>query len=198
MIKVDWNYLRRPLIIFGVAVLIATGLTVAGLEYEQAQEVKYRGALSTLRSTHTGYRKLVNDLVLLEQYRTLYNGYKRSGLVGKEHRLSWIESLETNNQVLRLPKLAYSLEPQEGFLRPGFVERPGVSVRSSSMDLTLGLLHEEDLFALLEGLRQSIKNLFTVDSCSLNRPGYSDGPLNTKSANLQAKCRLRWMTIDAK
>jgi hypothetical protein len=198
MINVDWNYLRRPMIMFGGAVLIATGLTIAGVEYEQAQEVKYQRALSTLRSTHTGYRKLVNDLALLEQYRTLYNGYKKSGLVGKEHRLSWIESLETTNQVLRLPKLAYSLEPQGGFLRPGFVERPGVLVRSSSMDLTLGLLHEEDLFALLEGLRQSIKNLFTVDSCSLNRSTFSDEPLKTKSANLQAQCRLRWMTIDAK
>jgi hypothetical protein len=198
MINVDWNYLRRPLIIFGVAIFIATGLTLIGVEYEQAQEVKYQRALSTLRSTHTGYRKLVNDLTLIEQYRTLYNGYKKSGLVGKEHRLSWIESLETTNQVLRLPRLAYSLEPQGGFLRPGFVERSGVSVRSSTMDLTLGLLHEEDLFALLEGLRQSIKNLFTVDSCSLNRQGHSDGPLKTKSANLDAQCRLRWMTIDAK
>ncbi len=198
MINVDWNYLRRPLIIFGVAIFIAAGLTLVGLEYEQAQEVKYQRALSALRSTHTGYRKLVNDLTLIEQYRTLYNGYKKSGLVGKEHRLSWIESLETTNQVLRLPRLAYSLEPQGGFLRPGFVERSGVSVRSSTMDLTLGLLHEEDLFALLEGLRQSIKNLFTVDSCSLFRQGHTDGPLNTKSANLQAQCRLRWMTIDAK
>lgn len=198
MINVDWNYLKRPLIIFGVAILIAAGLTIAGFEYEQAQEVKYQRALSELRSTHSGYKKLVNDLTLLEQYRTLYNDYKKSGLVGKEHRLSWIESLETTNQVLRLPRLAYSLEPQGGFLRPGFVERAGVSVRSSSMDLTLGLLHEEDLFALLEGLRQSIKNLFTVDSCSLNRPGFSEEPLKTKSANLQAKCRLRWMTINAK
>ena len=198
MINVDWNYLKRPLIIFGVAIFIATGLTLVGIEYEQAQEVKYQRALSGLRSTHTGYRKLVNDLALIEQYRTLYIGYKKSGLVGKEHRLSWIESLESTNQVLRLPRLAYSLEPQGEFLRPGFVERPGVLVRSSTMDLTLGLLHEEDLFALLEGLRQSIKNLFTVDSCSLFRQGFSDGPLNTKSANLQAQCRLRWMTIDAK
>jgi hypothetical protein len=198
MIKVDWNYLKSPLIIFGIAILIAAGLTITGFEYEQAQEVKYQRALSALRSTHTNYRKLVNDLNLLEQYRTIYNGYKKSGLVGEEHRLSWVESLETTNQVLRLPRLAYSLEPQGEFRRPGFVERAGVSVRSSSMDLTLGLLHEEDLFALLEGLRQSIKNLFTVESCSLIRPGYSDGPLSTKSTNLEAQCRLRWMTIDAK
>ncbi len=198
MNKVDWNYLKRPLIIFAVAILVTTGLMLVGFEYEQAQEVKYQRALSSLRSTHADYRKLVNDLALIEQYRALYNDYKKSGLVGREHRLSWIESLETTNQALRLPRLAYNLEPQEGFLRPGFVERTGVSVRSSTMDLTLGLLHEEDLFALLEGLRQRIKNLFTVESCSLLRPGFSAGALNTKSANLQAKCRLRWMTINAK
>ena len=66
------------------------------------------------------------------------------------------------------------------------------------MDLNMGLLHEEDLFALLEGLRLSIKNLFTVDSCIINRSGGVDQKLATKSTNLSANCQLRWVTIDAK
>ena len=63
MNKVDWSYLKRPMIIFAVAILVGTGLTLVGFEYEQAQEVKYQRALSSLRSTHGDYRKLVNDLL---------------------------------------------------------------------------------------------------------------------------------------
>lgn len=198
MINIDWNYLMRPMIILGIAILIAAALIVVGYEYEKAQEEDYQKALSTLRSTHRLYSNIVNDIDLLEQYRNLYNGYRKSGLVGRERRLSWIESLEATNQVLRLPKLAYNLEPQEDFERPKFVKRRDVTVMSSSMDLTLSLLHEEDLFTLLEGLRLSIKNLFTVDSCSLSRRGSIDQSVKTKSANLQAKCKLRWVTIDDK
>ena len=66
------------------------------------------------------------------------------------------------------------------------------------MDLTIGMMHEEDLFALLEGLRLSIKNLFTVDSCTITRSSAIDRSLDTRKANLRSQCTIRWVTIDAK
>ncbi|MDH3633148.1 MAG: hypothetical protein OES20_00445 [Gammaproteobacteria bacterium] len=197
MNKIDWFYLRRPLIMFGVAILIAAALVVAGFQYEKARQEEYEKAVSTLRSTHKLYSNIINDIDLLEQYRNLYNGYKASGLIGKERRLSWIESLETTNEVLRLPTLTYNLLPQEEFKRPGFKVKRGVTVKSSPMNLNIGLLHEEDLFALLEGLRLSIKNLFTVDSCSISRNTNINRSLDTKRANLSTDCTFRWVTIDA-
>ena len=155
-------------------------------------------ALSTLRSTHKLYSNIINDIDLLDQYRSLYREYKSSGLVGDERRLSWIESLESTNEVLRLPTLAYNLNPQEDFKRPKFKLKRGVSVMSSPMDLTIGMLHEEDLFALLEGLRLSIQNLFTVDSCSIIRSSPVDRSLDTRKANLRTQCTIRWVTINAR
>ena len=198
MNRIDWRYLRRPLISFGVAILLAAAMAVAGLQFQKIQHDGYEHAVSTLRSTHQLYRNIVNDIDLLEQYRSLYTDYKNSGLVGEERRLSWIESLESTNNVLRLPTLTYSLHPQEKFERPGFKLLRGVEVNSSPMDLTMGLLHEEDLFALLEGLRLSIRNLFTVDSCSIDRQIGIERSLDTRRANLVSKCTLRWVTIDAK
>jgi hypothetical protein len=196
--KIDWFYLRQPIIIFFVMLLVFLVLVVVGYQYEQAQKEKYEQAVSTLTTTHRLYRNIVNDIDLLDQYRRLYNDYRSTGLVGKERRLSWVESLESTNQVLRLPTLTYSLLPQEKFERPGFKPKHDVSVLSSPMDLSIGLLHEEDLFALLEGLRLSIRNLFTVESCSILRSSSVDQSLQTKSANLATRCTIRWVTIDAK
>jgi len=196
--KIDWSYLRRPLIVLGVAALIASALVAIGYQYEKAQDEQYQQALSTLKSTHAQYRTVVNDIGLIEQYRTLYTDYKASGLVGEERRLIWIESLEDTNEVLRLPTLTYSLHPQEDFERPKFKAKSGVAVKSSPMELTMGLLHEEDLFVLLESLRESIKTLFTVDSCSVLRQSSIERSLSTKTTNLQGKCTIRWVTIDAK
>jgi hypothetical protein len=97
-----------------------------------------------------------------------------------------------------MPMLTYSLSPQEEFKRPGFILKRGVDVKSSPMDLSMGMLHEEDLFAVLEGLRLSIKNLFTVDSCEINRNSDVNKSLDTKQANLRTNCTIRWVTIDAK
>ena len=198
MAKFDWLYLKRPIIVFLVMLLVSLALVIVGKQYEQAREEEYQKAISTLTATHSRYRKLVNDIGLLDQYRKLYSDYRSTGLVGKERRLSWIESLESTNQVLRLPTLTYNLLPQEGFERPGFKFQSDVSVLSSPMNLSMGLLHEEDLFALLESLRLSIRNMFTVDSCSMRRLSTIDKPLDTKRANLGINCKIRWVTIDAK
>ena len=198
MANIDWYYLKRPLIVFFAMLLLSLVLVFGGHQYEQAHKEKYQKALSTLASTHRLYRSKVNDIDLLEQYRELYNEYRSSGLVGEERRLSWIESLESTNDVLRLPTLTYHLQSQEKFERPGFKVKRDVSVMSSPMVLSIGLLHEEDLFALLEGLRLSIRNLFTVESCSMNRVSAIGQSLETKRANLTTECKIRWVTIDAR
>ena len=193
---IDWSYLKRPIIMLVVASLITVALIMVSKQYEKTQYDKFQQAVSTLRSTHTLYRNIVNDIDLLEQYRNLYSGYKASGLVGKERRLSWIESLQSTNDVLRLPILTYNLHPQEDFKRPGFKLKRGITVQSSPMDLSMALLHEEDLFALFEGLRLSIKNMFTVDNCTITRKNIST--LDTQGANLASRCTIRWVTINAK
>ena len=192
------NTMRRPLITLAVCLVVSALLVLAGWQYEKTQAEEYQKALSTLQSTHSLYRNIVNDIDLPDQYRNLYNDYKSSGLVGEERRLSWIESLESTNEVLRLPTLSYSLQPQEEFKRPGFKAKRGVEVMSSPMELKMGLLHEEDLFALLEGLRLSIRNLFTVDSCQIARDSSIERSLDTKRSNLNTSCTIRWVTIDAK
>ena len=198
MNKIDWLYLRRPLIMFGLSIIVSVAVVIVGYQYEIAQINKYESAVSTLKTTHKRYADMVSDIALLDQYRTLYSGYKSSGLVGEERRLSWIESLESTNQVLKLPILTYNLLPQEKFIRPGLKVASDVEMNSSPMELSMGLLHEEDLLAVLEGLRLTIKSLFTVESCSLTRNGSIGASLKTDGTNLTSKCTIRWITIDVK
>ena len=197
MKQIDWFYLRRPLILLLISLILSAAVGAAGYHYKSVEEEEYDTAMATLRSTHQLYSNIINDIDLLDQYRALYSDYKASGLVGAERRLSWIESLDATNQVLRLPALRYDLMPQEPFERPEFKQKRGVSVMSSPMELNIGLLHEEDLYALLEGLRLSIRNLFTVDSCTLTRVSGVAASLDTSRANLRTTCTIRWVTIDA-
>ena len=198
MIKIDWFYLRGSLIFLALTLILSIALALGAQLYEKEQLKNYDQSVSILRSTFRSYKGIIEDIDLLEQYKNLYSGYRSTGLVGDERRLSWIESLESTNQVLKLPLLTYSLLPQEEFKRPGFKVKQGVEVNSSVMELSLSLLHEEDIFALFEGLRLSIKNLFTIDSCTVTRNAGIDTSLNTKTANFSSQCNIRWVTINAK
>ncbi|MFT5974099.1 MAG: hypothetical protein ACI9YO_000264 [Gammaproteobacteria bacterium] len=196
--KVDWFYLRKSLVIFFAGLVIAILMIVVGTHYESIKKDEYEQSLSTLSATHQKYSNIINDIDLLEQYKSRYAGYKVSGLVGVERRLSWVESLESTNADLQLPAINYKLLPQEEFKRPGFNVTRGVNVKGSIMVLRMDLLHEEDLLTLIEGLKLSTDNIFTVESCSITRSSPVSSSLNTKSANLSSNCRLRWVTIDVK
>ncbi len=73
MNKIDWLYLRQSLIIVVLSVMAAFSMGVFGFQYESRQIEKYDKAVETLRTTHTLYINMVNDIDLLEQYRNLYS-----------------------------------------------------------------------------------------------------------------------------
>lgn len=196
--KIDWYFLKRTLIFFVVALVFSSALVALGFKFESDRHEDYKKGKTSLTATHSQYKKMVEDIDLLEQYTTKYSQYKASGLVGGERRLSWIESLESTNSVLKLPTLTYNLKSQEGFVRQGLKVGRNVVVSSSPMELSMSLLHEEDLFALIEGLSLSISNLFTVDSCSIDLDGNVGKPFDTQKPNLSSTCVIRWINIDAK
>ena len=198
MNKIDWRYLQQAGIVFILAVVVAVLMSIAADRFRAAQKSEYQQSLATLQKTYREYNGLVNDIDLLEQYRTLFLEYKSSGLVGEERRLSWIESLKRTNGKVRLPKISYRLLPQEKFERPGLTLKSGVELTSAPMMLNMDLLHEEDILTVFENLRLSIKNLFTVDSCQLIRRGAFGKPLDTQQSNLTANCVIRWLTINVK
>jgi Mn2+/Fe2+ NRAMP family transporter len=70
--KVDWFYLRKPLIIFFAGLVVAILLGVAGTQYQNTQQYKYEQSLSSLRTMHRLYSNLIKDIDLLEQYRNQY------------------------------------------------------------------------------------------------------------------------------
>ena len=196
--NIDWQFLKRPLIFFLVCLTLFAAFVVSGLEFEAGKLGEYNYGKDSLSNTHRTYNKLVQDLDLLQQYTQKYDEYKNSGLLGGERRLSWIETLESINEKLKLPTLAYSLKPQGPFTVPMIRDEKYVNLNSTPMELNMAILHEGDIFSVFESIDGEIANLFTIDSCNIRRSSVTGAALNTKRANFSSNCSLRWITVDAK
>lgn len=194
--NIDFGFLKNTLIFLGIALVLALVFIFAGIYFEQTKYDEYKKAKVSLAKSHRKYKKLVEDLDLLELYRDSYKHYTQSGLIGPERRLTWIETLESLNDELKLPKLTYSLSPQEEFKRPLFTVDAKIRVLSTPMKMEIDLLHEEDLFDVFGGIDARIQNLFTIDECRIRRKSKSSALLNTRSANLISSCLMRWITVD--
>ncbi len=197
-ISIDWRFLKWPLVFLTFASAVSAAFIAAGMYYQNIHLEEYNKARTSLKSTHGRYQKLVSDLDLLQIYTQTYDEYLSSGLVGAERRLSWIETLESVNEVLRLPKLSYTLMPQEAFTKPQLKVERNIQLNSTPMSLEMDLLHEEDLFAVFEGITGTIDNLYTIDSCNISLISGANKALSTQEANLRASCLMRWVTVDVK
>ena len=70
----------------------------------------------------------------------------------------------------------------------------GFAFYSSTMQLQLKLLHEEDLTRLIDDLRERARALIQVKHCAVSRlpQGAGDG---SPIAQLQADCGIDWITL---
>lgn len=192
--KIDWVFLRRPLMIFTVLVVLALVFLIAGNEYKSAANEEFTTAKSGLNSSHRKLRNQASEVALIDEYLREYKRLANEGFIGAERRLSWIESMKATNKDLKLPSFKYSIQVQDEYNRPGIKTSKTVRSVSSAMKLDLGLLHEEDLFKALDLIDDNVKSMFTVDSCSLLAEK-SNGELKVDQQNLRVSCDLQWVSL---
>lgn len=191
---IEWSILRGGLIGLAIALVLGIGMLSASYHFWEAADKSLKRAQSQLRASRAKYRTVDEQEATIANYYPQFVALEGQGIVGRERRLDWIENLRRADENLQLPRLAYSIDTQEPFnaefpMGPGGVYRP----YASAMNLSLGLLHGQDLFELLTRLDEGGQGLYSVDHCSLVRR--RDTPGSPTEAHLMSECELRWYTI---
>ncbi|MCY4283271.1 MAG: hypothetical protein OXE03_10210 [Gammaproteobacteria bacterium] len=192
--KPEHEFLRNAAFLFaGSAMLSAALLTGSGL-FERRMERACQHHRAQLHETRQRYLTAVAAAHSIRDYLPQFSALQDTGLWGKEHRLNWIETLQDAAAALQLPALSYEIGARQ-------VRDPGMGlpsgshrVYSSAMTLDMQLLHEGDLFALLDLLEARAKGLYRVASCELTR-NFEELTDHPSAANLRANCLLEWYSI---
>ena len=190
----DWRKLRLPIIGLGAA-LILVGLLVS---FADQYRTKNETALQTQQNLFSQSQQKLQSSGLeketIVQYLPAYNDLLASGFIGEERRIEWIEMLRQIHAQHKLFSIDYSIGLQENY-KPSFLPNLGNFVlHRSAMSLKLDMLHEGDLLAILEGLREQTTP-FIVRDCKIQRP--IGALVNSKNvaANMQAECEIDWLTL---
>ena len=194
--KGDWKILRGALGLCAVCVLLS-GALVFGTDYFwQQMNREYTTHYTRFREVSRKYLAVDDDeRVIHDEYPKFVALYHR-GVLGDEHRLSWIEALRLAATTLALPKLDYKLDAQQLFTPPFALNSGPFAVNASNMHLSLELLHEGDLINLLDYLDRHAEGLYSVEQCTLTRNVVTATTAGVNAANLRAECVLRWLTLD--
>lgn len=184
----DLRKIRGSLLAAALAGIVSLTTVLIALEQKQSAETSRAAA----HERHSKLVQLSQDGSTIRKRLALFGELRQRGVIGEEQRLDWIELLNALRRKHGIT-LQYELAPQRELeSRPA----SAFSFYASAMQLQLGLLHEEDLLRVLDDLRRQARALVLLRHCKLGRLHEADDePNRPLGAQLQADCRIDWVTL---
>lgn len=193
--EIDWSILRGPLILFCICLVIASALIGGSFYFNSNLEKDYKKNKNVFQSISRRYLDVDQEEKVLRDNYPYFVKYYNQGIIGREKRLDWIETLRQAGEKVKLPSLTYSIDSQEEYI-PGYnINYNGYTLYRSGMKLELGLLHEGDLFKLIDYINRTAEGTYTMTECSFRMNG-SEIQFEKDHANVSATCLLYWITIN--
>lgn len=193
----DWQYLRGALVFFTCAAALSASLLAGSMYFERRMEQGYLRHSDKLDSLSRRYHALAGQEDVIRDFSARFMDLYKNGILGREHRLNWIEVLQEAGNRLSVPSLSYEIRAQKSYYPEFPAPAGGYSIFVSEMSLEMQLLHEGDLFTLLRFLNEHARGLYSVSSCELTRNfvQLTDDP---GAGNVTASCLLEWFSIKPK
>lgn len=188
----DWSVLRGALGVFVICALLSAVMLGATQIFAEDMASEYRAHHGKFRDASRKYLSVDQDERAIAEHYPHFVELYRSGVIGDEHRLSWVEALRASADALALPALSYDIEAQQPFVPDYALTAGAFDVRVSRMHLDVGLLHEGDLERLFDELTRRADGLYSVRACDLKRSAGGARP----GAQLTADCLLEWYTLE--
>jgi hypothetical protein len=189
----DLQALRIPLLVL-LAVLVAGALaiyfTAQLMTVERRQLVQQQ---TQLKQAQVRLQKSGDEKDIIVRYLDRFRQLERTGFIGEEQRINWLDGLRLANQQADLFGVDYQIATQKPY--PFAAEfNPGqLALNQSLMQLRFRLLHEGDLLRFFDALARQDAGVFTIDQCLLRRID-NRGVLRYQP-NVNAECDLSWITI---
>ena len=193
--------LYKEIIIFVVSISMVAFIIIASKSYWDNAVADNTAAIQRLDKAKRKHRDSIDRKEILKEYKSRYDKLEKASIVGDENRVDWINLLEQIAKNKKIPFINYKIDKQviekNALINSNY---PGLDMYKSIMTLEMRLLHEGDLYTIIEDLKLSAKGLFDVSSCEMKRiqnpfPSILD---NNRASNFSANCKLNWYTFKSK
>lgn len=187
--------MRTGLILLALSIVTGLGLHFGGTLYERRQQERLAQAQQQLEAARQNHTRTAAEQEIIRRYLAPYQALLDAGQIGAERRLDWIEALDRSREQRKFFPMEYDIASQRPYTFPGLPAANALKISASRMNIKFPLLHEGDLFTLLNDLRSRKAGLFILDQCDITRNPQEEGKPLRLAPNLAAECALDWLTV---
>lgn len=188
----NWRIMYTPLLVLLGSLVASFAWVYFSQQWTDGTQQVLERERSMLNSVRQKSTQADQEKQLIQRYREAYEDLQRSGTVGPEQRVNWLDALRSASQVARTLGVDYQLSQQTASSIK--FETGAYKLQQSTMKLRIKLLHEGDLASFLQALDAERPGLYLLQSCSLIR-----GPGGVFSARFESKlaaeCELIWLSL---
>ena len=193
MNQADLQALRNPLLaVAGVALLGALAVYSSGRLMIAARQQLAQQQVQ-LKDARTRLQKSGDEKDIIVRYLDGFRQLERTGFVGDEQRINWLDGLRLANQQADLFGVDYQIGAQSSYAYAAEFSPGPLALNQSVMRVRFRLLHEGDLDRFLDSLARQGAGIFAIDRCLMRR-------IDTRGViryqpNVTAECDLSWITV---
>lgn len=198
MIKPMLKNLQKEIGIFLIALVVSIIMILVSQMYWETISTDKQNAKDSLSEAREKYHTALERKRLLKEFEDKYDLLMKQGIVGEEKRLDWIDVIEQTTRKEKIPYLKYKIEQQKPLADSQIkATYPGIDVFQSTMTLDMELLHEGDLYTVINNLQKNAKGLFEVSACNMRRNNVAVASIleTNTDKNFSATCQLNWFTM---
>jgi len=146
-----------------------------------------------LKDARTRLQRSGEERDIIVRYIGGFRQLERTGFVGDEQRINWLDGLRLANQQADLFGVDYQIGAQKPYAFASEFNPGALALNESAMRVRFRLLHEGDLGRFFDALARQGTGIFTVDQCQLRR--IDTGGVIRYQPNVSAECDLSWITV---
>ncbi|MGD2054203.1 MAG: hypothetical protein PVG45_08855 [Gammaproteobacteria bacterium] len=191
--------IKRSLAVFIVTLLLMIAVVIMSDMYKSKASDENALMMREMRSWRNKIDEANKNNQILVQHEETFKKLVEESVIGDENRLSWVEVVQNVVESRKLTSVKYDIASRV-LLDKKLLDRKysGIDVFRSVMSLDMKLIHEGDLFVMLNALRTEAKGLVTVDKCDIEliNKNINEGVIaQDDTVNMSAYCELSWYTL---
>lgn len=201
MFLVYLKALQKELIILFLSIAIVVSIVVFSKQHWDDAVTKNKQAEQRLLQAKQKYRQAIDRKLVLKEYKKRHEALKKLNIVGDENRIDWINLIELIVEEEKIPYVSYKIDTQVQVNdKATAMKYPGLNIYKSVMTLDMRLLHEGDLYTVINNLKSKAKGLFDISSCNVKRNQILKTSIieSSQANNFTAMCKLNWYTFKPK
>jgi hypothetical protein len=191
--------IKKSLAAFVVVLLLMVTVVIISDAYKTKASDENDRTMREMRSWRNKIDEANKNNQILVQHEDTFKRLVDESVIGDENRLSWVEVVQNVVESRKLTSVKYDIASRV-LLDKKLLDKKykDIDVFRSVMSLDMKLIHEGDLFVMLNALKNEAKGLVTVDKCDIElvNKNINEGVIaQGDTVNMSAYCELSWYTL---